>query len=92
MERQTFISPIEQHVIDFVKELRTRKKLSQDEIGSIISKTKSFIGNIESPKNRAKYNLTHINILADYFNISPKDFLPKDPIIAKPTKKRKSAN
>jgi len=92
MEKQIFISPIEQYVIDFVKDLRTKKKLSQDEIGSVIGKTKSFIGNIESPKNRAKYNLTHINLLADYFNISPKDFLPKEAIILKPMKKKRLNN
>ncbi len=80
MKEQLFISPVEQHVIDFVKELRTNKKLSQEEIGNIICKSKAFIGNIESTKNRAKYNLTHINILADHFNISPKDFLPEKPI------------
>ena len=57
--------------------------MSQDEIGSIIGKSKSFIGNIESPKNRAKYNLNHINSLADYFNISPKDFLPKEALVQK---------
>lgn len=82
------VSPIEQYVIDFVKELRTSKDLSQEEIGSIIGKTKAFIGNIESPKNRAKYNLTHINVLADHFNISPKDFLPPKPILKSATKRK----
>lgn len=87
MKEQLFISPIEQHVIDYVKELRTIKELSQEEIGSIIGKSKAFIGNIESTKNRAKYNLTHINVLADHFNISPRDFLPEKPIL-KPQKKK----
>ena len=63
--------------------------MSQDEIGSIIGKSKSFIGNIESPKNRAKYNLNHINSIADYFNISPKEFLPKQAII-EPIKRKKN--
>lgn len=81
MEKNILISPIEQHVIDFVKELRNVEELSQEDIGNIIGKSKSFIGNIESPKNRSKYNLNHINILADHFNISPKDFLPKKPIL-----------
>lgn len=89
MKNQFLISPIEQHVIDFVKELRTKKDLSQEEVASIIGKTKAFIGNIESTKNRAKYNLNHINLLADYFNISPKDFLPVKPIL-KSINKRKS--
>ncbi|HSZ86300.1 MAG TPA: hypothetical protein VK787_09730, partial [Puia sp.] len=29
---------------------------------------------------RAKYNLRHINILADYFDLSPRDFLPEKPL------------
>lgn len=73
------VSKIDQYVIDFVKKLRDTKKISQEDIGSIIGKTSSFIGNIESPKNRAKYNLNHINKLADYFDLSPKDFLPTEP-------------
>lgn len=72
------ISDIEQHVINFVKNLREEKKLSQDDIASILGLTKAFIGNIESPKSRAKYNLNHINILAEYFRMSPRDFLPED--------------
>lgn len=88
MKEQIFISPIEQHVIEYVKELRAIKKLSQEEIGNIIGKSKAFIGNIESTKNRAKYNLTHINALADHFNISPKDFLPEKPIL-KPEKRKR---
>ncbi|MCH5689875.1 hypothetical protein LWM68_39990 [Niabella sp. W65] len=48
-----------------------------------MGKTKSFIGNIESMNNRAKYNLSHINLLADYFNLSPRDFLPEKVILKK---------
>lgn len=88
MKNQFLISPIEQHVIDFVKELRTNKHLSQEEIASIIGKSKAFVGNIESTKNRAKYNLNHINLLADYFNISPKDFLPVNAILKNVNKKK----
>jgi transcriptional regulator with XRE-family HTH domain len=73
------IEKIEQYVIDYVKALRIKKGLSQEDIAQILGKSKSFVGNIESPKNRAKYNLVHINALADYFQISPKDFLPELP-------------
>lgn len=83
MKGQDNISPIEQHVIDFVKDLRMSKKMSQEDIGHIIGTKKAFIGNVESVNNRAKYNLTHINSLADFFNLSPKDFLPEKPILKK---------
>jgi transcriptional regulator with XRE-family HTH domain len=75
------IEKIEQYVIDYVKALRIKKGLSQEDIAQILGKSKSFVGNIESPKNRAKYNLVHINALADYFQISPKDFLPELPFL-----------
>lgn len=90
MKDQEFISAIEQHVIDFVKELREEKNLTQRDIASIIGKTPSFVGNVESINNRAKYNLTHINLLADYFELSPQAFLPEKPINKK-TKRRKKA-
>lgn len=75
------ISLIDQHVIDFVKKLRADKKMSQKDIAYILEKSPAFIGNVESPKNPAKYNLTHINLLADHFGISPRTFLPKEPLI-----------
>lgn len=71
------ISAIEQHVIDFVIELRNKHNLNQEDIATIIGTKRTFITNIESSKNRAKYNLTHIDKLADHFGLSPKDFLPE---------------
>lgn len=76
------ITEIDNFVILFVKELRTNKKLSQNDIAQIIGTTKSFVGNVESTKNRAKYNLDHINRLADYFGLSPREFLPEVPFPA----------
>jgi len=88
LKEQGNISAIDQYVIDFVRELRVAKNLGQEEIGSILGLRKSFIGNVESLNNRAKYNLRHINLLADYFELSPGYFLPQEPIISK-TKKQK---
>jgi transcriptional regulator with XRE-family HTH domain len=71
-----------------VRDLRKKENLSQEDIGNIIGKSKSFIGNIESLNNRAKYNLTHINLLADYFNLSPRNFLPENVILRKDKNKK----
>ncbi|RZJ86506.1 MAG: XRE family transcriptional regulator, partial [Chryseobacterium sp.] len=73
--------PIEQYVIDFVRELRTKQKLRQEDIAYILDVKASFIGNVESTSNIAKYNLKHINKLADHFGMSPRDFLPIKPIV-----------
>lgn len=71
------MDPIEEYVIDFVRNLRTQRGLRQEDIAYILEVKPSFIGNVESPTHAAKYNLKHINKLADHFGISPRDFLPK---------------
>lgn len=89
MKAQEYITPIEQYVIDFVLKLRTEKSLSQDDIASILEVSRGFVSNVESPKNRAKYNLYHIDILADYFSLSPKDFIPQKPMSEKYSSKKR---
>jgi len=74
------LEAIEQYVIDFVRELRTERNLRQEDIAYILDVKPSFIGNVESTSNIAKYNLKHINKLADHFGLSPQDFLPKKPL------------
>lgn len=71
---------IDQYVIDRVKEKREKKHWTQADLADALGMSIGFIGNVESPKYRAKYNLTHINKLAIIFECSPRDFLPKDAI------------
>ena len=78
MNENINIAPIEQFVIDYVIKLRKLKNLNQDDIATILNVKRTFITNVESAKNRAKYNLVHIAKLADHFGMSPKDFLPKE--------------
>jgi len=70
-------SAIEQHVIDFVSNLRAKNNLRQEDIATIVGVSRSFIKSVESGRSRAKYNLNHIDKLADHFGLSPKDFLPE---------------
>jgi len=77
MSENVKLSAIEQHVVDFVIELRTKHNLKQEDIATIIGSKRSFVTNVESRKNRAKYNLNHIDRMADHFGLSPKDFLPE---------------
>jgi transcriptional regulator with XRE-family HTH domain len=67
---------IEQYVINFIYKQRINRNLTQQNLAGILGVTTSFIGNVENKGNPAKYNLRHIRILAEYFEISPKDFLP----------------
>ena len=54
--------------------------MRQQDIASIIGVSREFIKDIENTNKRAKYNVRHINALADYFDMSPKDFLPEKPM------------
>lgn len=74
---KSLLTRIEQYVVDVVKKKRLEKGYSQKELAYQIDKSIGFIGDIESPKGRAKYNLNHINELAKIFECSPKDFLPE---------------
>jgi transcriptional regulator with XRE-family HTH domain len=71
-------SEIEQYVINIVREKRIEKNISQRELAYSLDVSIGFIGDIENPKYRAKYNLNHINELAKIFECSPKDFLPEE--------------
>ncbi|MBX3164352.1 MAG: helix-turn-helix transcriptional regulator [Bacteroidetes bacterium] len=77
------LEPIEQYVIDTVRKMRIEKGISQKELAFDLDLSIGFIGDVESHKSNAKYNLKHINKLAQIFNCSPKDFLPKNAIVEK---------
>jgi transcriptional regulator with XRE-family HTH domain len=74
---KSVLTPIEQYIVDFVLKLRTDKNLTQEDIGFVLGVKQTFIANIENNNNRAKYNLNHIDKLADHFGLSPRDFLPE---------------
>lgn len=71
---------IDWFIINKVKELRIDRKLEQDDIAIHLNVSSGFIGQIESPNFRAKYNTGHLNELAKLFKCSPKDFFPEKPL------------
>ncbi len=70
-------SEIELYAINKVREKRIKAGLSQAYIANELEVAIGFIGHVESPKYRAKYNLNHLNKLAHVFNCSIRDFLPE---------------
>lgn len=74
---ESVLTDIEQYVVDFVYKKRTEKKLNQSDIGIIIGTSQAFVAAVEHPKKRSKYNLNHINALADSWGLSPHEFLPQ---------------
>lgn len=78
-EKDENIAPIEQYVIDFVRDKRNSIGMSQQKLALELGVSKSFISSVESKNYPAKYNIRHLNVLATVFNCSPKDFLPEKP-------------
>ena len=78
---KSFVSPFEQYVIDFVLKLRKENGYSQEQIGFIIGTGKVFVSQIENSSLPAKYNMDHVNLLADHFGMSPREFFPEKPIV-----------
>lgn len=74
------ISKIDQFVIDRVKEMREKNNIPQKELSLLMGFSEGFVGHVENPKRRDKYNLNHLNILAGIFKCSPKLFLPDKPL------------
>jgi transcriptional regulator with XRE-family HTH domain len=70
-------SPIEQYIIQKVKEKRLEKGLSQSELAFELNVSNGFVGQIESGKYDKAYNIDHLNELAKILECSPQDFLPK---------------
>ena len=71
---------IDQYIISQVIRMRNANNLTQEDLSIHLNVSSGYIGHIESPKFRAKYNVSHLNELAKLFNCSPKDFFPENPL------------
>ena len=71
---------IDKFVIARVKEKRVELRYTQITLSQKLGMSDSFVGHVETPRRRAKYNLNHINALARIFKCSPKDFMPDKPL------------
>ncbi len=67
---------IEQFVIDKVREMRQQRGISQAELADRIDVSRGFIGAVENPHQRAKYNLSILNEIAKVMDCSIRDFFP----------------
>ena len=54
--------------------------MSQSELAFRLGVSEGFIGQVESAKYSAKYNLNHVDKLAEIFKCSPQDFMPSRPV------------
>ena len=80
MAKKILKSKIDRYIISQVKKKREDLNIQQDDIAIHLNVSTGFIGQIESPNYRAKYNAQHLNELAKLFKCSPKDFFPDKPL------------
>lgn len=69
-------SKMDMYVIEAIRRERVAQDISQAMMAYGIGKSRGFIGQVENPKSRARYNLQHINDIAKYLCVSPRQFLP----------------
>lgn len=74
------LTKVEKYIIAKVKDMRIAHGFSQIALSQKLNMSDSFVGHVETPKRRAKYNINHINALAKLFKCSPKDFMPEKPL------------
>lgn len=80
MAAKNLKSKIDWYIITQVRAMRVRQGLGQDDIALHLEKSTGFIGQVESPNCRAKYNAGHLNELAKLLRCSPRDFFPEHPL------------
>ncbi|WP_281638281.1 helix-turn-helix domain-containing protein [Flavobacterium marginilacus] len=74
------LTEIEIYIIQRVKQIRKEKGFNQEQLSLKLDKGVGFIGDIEAPSKKAKYNIKHLNEIAKILNCSPKDFWPEKPL------------
>lgn len=72
---------IELKIIEIVRERRKANQLSQAKLAKVLNVTPGYIGQIEMDDSPSMYSYYQLNELAKYFECSPRDFFPEDPVI-----------
>jgi len=70
------LTEIEQYVIERVKEHRISKGLSQDKLSVMMGLNEKFVTKVENPNRIEKYNINHLNKIAEILDCSIQDFFP----------------
>ena len=71
---------VDLYVVNKVKARRVENKISQAALAYDLDVSIGFIGQCESSKYAAHYNVKHLNKLGRILKCSPQDFLPVKPI------------
>ncbi|KAA6325988.1 hypothetical protein EZS27_024859 [termite gut metagenome] len=74
---------IDKYVSDVLKKKRYEMKWSQQQLSDYTGLSKGFINCLENCKKPERLNVFHINLFAEVFDCSPREFLPEKPILEK---------
>ena len=77
------LSELDFYIITRVKEMRRQRNISQVKLSLSMGLAAGAISKIENPKQRAKYNIRHLNLLAKALHCSLSDLLPSTPLADK---------
>lgn len=80
---QIVVSELDFYIITRVKEIRRQQNISQVELSLSMGLAAGAISKIENPRQRAKYNIRHLNLLAKALHCLPSDLLPTTPLADK---------
>ena len=70
------LSPLDKYIILAVKKKREEQGIAQADLSVRMELSDKFIGNVESFNQKAKYNINHLNKIAEILNCSLIDFFP----------------
>lgn len=73
-------TPIDQFIIDKVKEIREKQDISQEKLSVGAGYYKTLVANVERPERPEKYNIYHLNGFAKFLRCSIKEFFPDEPL------------
>ncbi len=70
------IFPMDKYIIEAVRRRRQELGMTQEDLSLALEVSSTFVNHVESSKYRTKYNIHHLNKLAETMNCSISDFLP----------------
>jgi len=76
MDNKPHATDVDAYLIEKVKELRTKKGISQAKLALALDVSVGYIGHVESPKDRTKYSLSMLPKLAAALECEYADLLP----------------
>lgn len=70
------LSPLDKYIILAVRKKREEQGIAQADLSVRMELNDKFVGNVESFRQKAKYNINHLNRIAEILNCPLTDFLP----------------